>query len=63
MASKNARRVPFSTAVFAASTLPSSVLVKKCLEMFASLAEDPEKYKKFYENFAKNLKVRSYFST
>ena len=38
-------------------------LVKKCLEMFASLAEDPEKYKKFYENFAKNLKVRSYFST
>jgi molecular chaperone HtpG len=38
-------------------------LVKKCLEMFASLAEDPEKYKKFYENFAKNLKVRSYLST
>jgi molecular chaperone HtpG len=32
-------------------------LVKKCLEMFASLAEEPEKYKKFYENFSKNLKL------
>jgi len=32
-------------------------LVKKCLEMFAALAEDAEKYKKFYENFAKNIKL------
>ena len=32
-------------------------LVKKCLEMFAALAEDGEKYKKFYENFSKNLKL------
>ncbi|KAF1783236.1 Heat shock protein Hsp90, N-terminal [Phytophthora cactorum] len=32
-------------------------LVKKCLEMFAELAEDNEKYNKFYESFSKNLKL------
>jgi molecular chaperone HtpG len=32
-------------------------LVKKCLEMFTALAEDADKYKKFYEQFAKNLKL------
>lgn len=32
-------------------------LVKKCLELFKSIAEDPEKYKTFYEHFAKNLKL------
>lgn len=32
-------------------------IVKKCLEMFESLAEDKEKFKKFYENFGKNLKL------
>jgi len=32
-------------------------LVKKCLEMFAELAEDKEKYSKFYEQFSKNLKL------
>merc|ERR1712093_659083 len=32
-------------------------LVKKSLEMFTKLAEDPEKYKKFYEAFSKNLKL------
>ena len=33
-------------------------LVKKCLELFNDLAEeDEEKYKKFYEQFAKNLKL------
>jgi molecular chaperone HtpG len=32
-------------------------LIKKCLEMFAELAEDNEKYKTFYEAFSKNLKL------
>ena len=32
-------------------------LVKKCLELFTELAEDKENYKKFYEQFSKNIKV------
>nr|UGN13554.1 heat-shock protein 90 [Placidida sp.] len=32
-------------------------LTKKCLQLFAELAEDKEKYEKFYEQFAKNLKL------
>jgi len=32
-------------------------MVKKCLEMFAELAENKDDYNKFYENFAKNLKL------
>jgi len=32
-------------------------LVKKCLEMFNEIAEKPDDYKKFYEQFAKNLKL------
>lgn len=32
-------------------------IVKKCLEMFAELSENQEDYKKFYEQFAKNLKL------
>merc|ERR1719395_306124 len=32
-------------------------LVKKCLEMFAEIAEKPDDYKKFYEQFGKNLKL------
>lgn len=32
-------------------------LVKKCLELIEDLTEDKENYKKFYEQFAKNIKV------
>lgn len=34
-------------------------LVKKCLELFDDISEDKDNYKKFYEHFAKNLKVNS----
>jgi len=32
-------------------------LVKKCIEMFSDLTENEDAYKKFYEAFAKNLKL------
>ncbi|XP_076312363.1 heat shock protein 83-like [Tachypleus tridentatus] len=32
-------------------------LVKKCLELFEEITEDKDMYKKFYEQFAKNLKL------
>jgi len=32
-------------------------IIKKCLEMFAEIAENQEDYKKFYEQFSKNLKL------
>jgi molecular chaperone HtpG len=32
-------------------------LVKKCIELIEDLTEDKENYKKFYEQFAKNLKL------
>ena len=32
-------------------------LVKKCLELFQELTEDADNYKKFYEQFSKNLKL------
>ena len=36
-------------------------LVKKCMELFDNICEDKDNYKKFYEQFSKNLKVRSRF--
>lgn len=32
-------------------------LVKKCIELFEEISEDKDNFKKFYEQFAKNLKV------
>jgi len=32
-------------------------LVKKCIELFESITEDGDMYKKFYEQFSKNLKL------
>ncbi|KAM6965595.1 heat shock protein 90, alpha (cytosolic), class A member 1, tandem duplicate 2 [Aplochiton taeniatus] len=32
-------------------------LVKKCLELFTELSEDGENYKKYYEQFSKNIKL------
>merc|ERR1711974_461089 len=38
-------------------TLQQKNLVKKCLEMFAEIAEKKDDYKKFYEQFGKCLKL------
>ena len=32
-------------------------LVKKCMELIEDILEDKDNYKKFYEQFSKNLKV------
>jgi molecular chaperone HtpG len=34
-------------------------IVKKCLELFDEILEDKDNYKKFYEQFSKNLKVNN----
>ena len=35
-------------------------IIKKCLELFTELSSDTDKYKKFYEQFSKNLKLGIY---
>jgi len=35
-------------------------ITKKCLELFTELSSDTDKYKKFYEQFSKNLKLGIY---
>jgi molecular chaperone HtpG len=32
-------------------------IMKKCMDLFSSISEDPEKYSKFYEQFGKNIKL------
>merc|ERR1719318_439780 len=32
-------------------------LIKKCLELFAEISEDKDNFKKFYEQFGKNIKL------
>lgn len=35
-------------------------IVKKCLELFVEVTEDKDNYKKFYEQFGKNIKFGIY---
>jgi molecular chaperone HtpG len=35
-------------------------IIKKCLELFSELSSDSDKYKKFYEQYSKNLKLGIY---
>lgn len=36
-------------------------LVKKCMDLIEEISEDKDNYKKFYEQFAKNMKVKIYW--
>merc|ERR1719387_899085 len=38
-------------------TLQQNNIVKKCIELFGEISENAEDFKKFYEQFSKNLKL------
>lgn len=50
------RRPPSGITAAALQVIRKNI-VKKSLEMFAEMAENKDDYNKFYENFAKNLKL------
>merc|ERR1711962_1756433 len=50
----------FTRGIVDSEDLPLNIsreMLKKCMELFEEIAEDKDNYKKFYEQFSKNLKL------